>query len=748
MAVVLFIAVINSSLSDTVPRHTRTIYSKQDKLAINSVKLSETEIPLFKRFEIKVDLKATYDNPFDSEDISLDANIILPDSQTITVPGFFKRNYSRRLDQNNEALSPESEGEWCVRFAPFKTGTHQITIVAKDRTGLVKSGPIRFVVAKSDERGFIRISKRDKRFFEYDNGESFYPIGANICWAGGRGTFDYDVWLKKFGENGCNFGRLWLAPHWTTFALDRPGKYEEGRGIGMFDQANAQRIDYVLEQAQKNGINLKLCIESFNVLRRKSGYPEWERTPHNVANGGILKEPIEFWTNPEMERIFKNKLRYLVARYGAYANLMSWEFWNEVDIISDYNVELVKNWHQKMATYLRSIDPYKHLITTSFANTRGEPMIDLLPEIDYVQTHHYGSPDIVLTINKTHKIKSSYGKPHYVGEIGADAGGPRSREDRAGYQVHDPMWISLAIGCSGAAQCWWWDNLIQPNDLYYLYKPFASFIKGIDFPAEHFKPANAQVYWKKPPLPPERYDLIIEGGPVSWGETEFNKPKTVKIDRTGVKSGLPVAGILHGTVNHPTKHNPITFEVSLPYETTFVVEIGGVSGYGGAGLEIILNGKKVLQKDFSDTDNSNETITKYAGEYQIKVPAGKNTIIVNNPGKDWVMASYKFKNAVEKNRPPLFVWGLNGEKTSLIWIRNEFGSWERLCAKKQEEQRVDSTFLTMTGLKQGGYQVEIWDTWGKNPPQKIEAKVGRDGELRIDLPQIQHDIAVKLIRQS
>ncbi|MGB9602139.1 MAG: hypothetical protein ACPMAG_05070, partial [Limisphaerales bacterium] len=68
--------------------------------------------------------------------------------------------------------------------------------------------------------------------------------------------------------------------------------------------------------------------------------------------------------------------------------------------------------------------------------------------------------------------------------------------------------------------------------------------------------------------------------------------------------------------------------------------------------------------------------------------------------------------------------------------------------KKQEEQRVDSTFLTMTGLKQGGYQVEIWDTWGKNPPQKIEAKVGRDGELRIDLPQIQHDIAVKLIRQS
>jgi hypothetical protein len=57
------------------------------------------------------------------------------------------------------------------------------------------------------------------------------------------------------------------------------------------------------------------------------------------------------------------------------------------------------------------------------------------------------------------------------------------------------------------------------------------------------------------------------------GRTEFNKPRTVKIDRTGVKDGSTIAGILHGTVNHPTKHNPVTFEVSLPWETTFIIEV-------------------------------------------------------------------------------------------------------------------------------------------------------------------------------
>lgn len=724
----------------------KTPYAKKEAIAIDSVFISQANVPQFGRVEFSVSLKATYDNPFDADDILLEARIKKPSGETITVPGFYYQPYSRSLQNNREVLAKQGDGEWRVRYAPDKTGEYIATVFAKDRNGSAQSKPVKFNCVKSDTPGFIRISKRNNKFFEFDNGKIFYPVGAKICWGGSRGTYDYDEWLKRYAEAGCNFGRLWLSPHWTTFALERPGKPEEGKGLSVFDLANAFRIEKVLEEAEKYGINIKLCIDSYNILRQKDGYPEWDRTPHNIKNGGLLNTPGEFWTHPEMERLYKNKLRYLVARYGAYANVMSWEFWNEVDIITGYNTKLVRDWHQRMARFLRSIDPYAHLITTSFANTRGDPEIDRLPEIEYVQTHHYGSADIVQTIANAHKQKAVYNKPHYVGEIGADAGGPRAKDDPGGYQVHDPLWVSIAVGCSGAAQPWWWDNLIHPNNLYRLYKPLNEFIKNIDWINESFKPAEFEIQYQNRPVPEKRKDLIIEGGPVSWGETEFNRPKTVIIDRSGVKSGLPVAGILHGTVNHPTKHNPVTFEITLPWATVLEVEVGGVSGYGGAALEITLNGKVVLFKDFPDTDNSTETITKYSGSYKIDIPAGKNIVVVNNPGKDWFMVSYKLRNAIEVTKPDILYWGLTGKTTVLGWIRHAQRTWQRVCAKKETFEKVPPTVILLNGLNAGRWRAEIWDTWNGNILQTTELNVQPRTQTRLTLPAFEHDIAFKIIR--
>lgn len=734
--------------SASFPSEVATPYKTEQKLTINSVSSTKKEASRYEMIEFILDLSATYNNPFDPDDINIQAEIKTPGNQTVKIPAFFYQDFLRKLENNREVLSPKSRGDWRVRFTPWVAGDHQLIVHARDRNGEVKSNPINFAVTESAKEGFIRISKRDKKFFEFDSGKPFYPIGANTCWGGSRGTYDYDEWFKRFSENGCNFGRLWLSPHWTTFALERPGKPEEGKGLGLFDLANAWRIDYVMQLGQTYGINLKLCIDSYNILRKKDAYPEWERTPHNAKNGGILNEPTDFWTNPQMEKLYKNKLRYLVARYGAYANLFAWEFWNEVDITTGFNREIVRDWHQKMAKFLKEIDPYKHLITTSYANSRGEPTIDLLPELDFVQTHHYGSPDLVLTIERYHKLKAAYGKPHYVGEIGADSGGPRAKDDPNGYQIHDPMWASIALGCSGVAQSWWWDNLIYQNNLYHLYKPVAEFLKNIDFPGENFKSFNFQVHWQKTPIPPQRYDLVFEGGPVSWGESEYNKPRTVIINRNGVVSGAPVAGILHGTVNHPKLHNPVTFETSLPWETTFEINVGGVSGYGGASLEVILNDKKVLEKQFVDDDNSTETINKYAGIYKIIVPAGKNKILVRNTGKDWVMVNFKFQNAIEKNTPPLLFWGIAGNKTAIAWIRNEFATWQNICVKKQKIEPIEPTFLISDKLKPGKYQVEFWDTWGKSETkiETIEVKPG--SEVKIPLPAIEHDLAIKFIRME
>src|SRR5262249_5768418 len=152
---------------------------------------------------------------------------------------------------------------------------------------------------------------RDHRYFEFDSGAAYYPIGANVCWGGPRGTYNYDEWFPDYSSAGANYSRLWLSPDWTTFGLERPGKSSEGKGMGQFDLGNAWRLDYVLNLARQKEMYLMLCIESYNILRNKDGAPDWERAPQNSDNGGPLHVWTEFWTNADMDRLYRNKLRYL-----------------------------------------------------------------------------------------------------------------------------------------------------------------------------------------------------------------------------------------------------------------------------------------------------------------------------------------------------------------------------------------------------------------------------------------------------
>ena len=72
----------------------------------------------------------------------------------------------------------------------------------------------------------------------------------------------------------------------------------------------------------------------------------------------------------------------------ALANQCSDEF----STFEKYVSEDVAAWHRDMGRYLRSIDPYNHLITTSWAGIKGDPAVDGLPEMDYIQSHQYGAP--------------------------------------------------------------------------------------------------------------------------------------------------------------------------------------------------------------------------------------------------------------------------------------------------------------------------------------------------------------------
>jgi hypothetical protein len=713
-------------------------------------KVEPPKLPSLERMkvaEFRVDATGTFSNPFDPTDVQLELQVEGPKTK-YTVPGFWFADYKRELRNGKEELTRAGEFGWRVRWSPKASGAHRIRIWFKDQRDVFTTPWKDVNVAESDQPGVIRVSQ-DTRYFAYENGNAYFPIGANTCWGGDRGTFSFDDWFPKYGKAGANFGRLWLSPEWTTFALEKKGKAADGAGMGLFDLGNAWRIDYVMRLAAEHGLNLKLCIDSYNILRNRDAYNYWEQTPHNQDHGGPLRIWRDFWTDSRMERLYRAKLRYLVARYGAYPNLFAWEFWNEVDLVSEFDDRDVRRWHQQQGAFLRSLDPYKHLITTSFSGTAGVRDIDAIPELDFIQTHNYNSPDIVGTIINQQVRKISLGKPHYVGEIGADGGSPRREEDPNGLQIHDPLWASVTTGGSGAAMPWWWDSYIEPNDLYGLFSGIAKFTEGVDFPKEEFRTNRLATTHQEPQKAPSFRDLSLLG-PESWEKAPQNQPQSIRIGPNGeVKGNLPVSGLLHGTRNHPELHNPLTIFTQFKSRKTFEISIRSVSGYGGASAEVMLDGVRVAFKDFPMPEDAAEgqSTNKYNGTLTVSIPSGEHSIVVRNPGKDWFRVSYRIKDAIPDRTPGIEAWGITGRTKCLIWMRPSRRTWSAVIEQKQVRHPVPASYISLSGLAGGNWEVQYWDTWTGRPTRSSNIAVPANGKLRLAVPSFDRDLAVRLNRR-
>ncbi len=719
---------------------------------VYKIQVSAPAIPslkTFEMFEMEVDAKGTFNNPFDPADAALDL-LVENSERKFSVPGFWTAPFERRLNGTTEELTRSGSPGWKIRWTPTEPGTYQVRVRFKDQTDTFITPAQTVTVSKGNGPGFVAVGGKDPRYFVRSDGRSVFPVGTNLCWASPRGTYDYDDWLPKLSANGANFGRLWLSPEIFTFGIERKGKPEEGLGMGQFDLGRAWKIDYVLQSAAKQGIDIKLCIDSFNILRQRDSFNYWEQTPHNRDHGGPLRIWSDFWTDAKMDRLYQNKLRYLVARYGAYTNMFAWEFWNECDITTDFDPVIVKKWHQRMSTVLRALDPYKHLQTTSFSAAAGVRDIDAMPELDYVQTHHYSSPDIVGTIINQQVRKASLDKPHYVGEIGADWTGPRAEEDPTGLQVHDPMWASIVSGGAGAAMPWWWDSLTAPKDLFKLFKPVSEFTKGINFSREEFRVNRPTIAFQTPPKVASYQDVEISGGPEAWEPAPQNQPQRVKISRTGAVTGnVPVSGLLHGQRNHPTWHNPVAFSVNFERKTRFEVDVRGVSGYGGARIEIWVDNERVAAKPFNAPENAADgaIVKKYNGKYGVDLSPGNHSVAVRNNGNDWVQVSYRFKDAVKLTKPALDVWALNGRDYSLIWMRPTGRSWRAVIEEKRTFPKTIPAMLGLKGLAPGRWEVQYWNTWTGDIFKRANVSVSANGAVRIPVPSFEKDLAIRVNRK-
>ena len=710
-------------------------------IQIISATPNATTAPVYARVEIEINLQATYANPFDPNQIAVDANITPPSGQPVTLPGFYYQPFTQDLSTSTETLKPAGSPSWHVRLALNEPGVTKVIIVAKDKTGTAQSKEIDLTATPATRHGFIQVSEKDFHYFAFSDGAPFFPIGSTLL--PHQGLIDLQTWLPALSSSGANTARLMLGPENTPFATNT-----KASGAYKVDLGNAWRLDQAMDQMDKDGINAILCMDNFNELRDRDFDPRWTTNPLNHDNGGPLFTNTEFWKSDVADQIYRNKIRYLVARYSAYANLIGWEFWRDLDLVHGYDPDDVRPWIDHHAQYIKSLDPYGHLVTVSFAAPLGERSIDHLPDIDFVQSHVYDTPDLVPEVTLEQYRKAGYGKPHVVTEVAANSTSDQAKKDTNGLQIHNPGWASIVSGAGGAAMPWWWDTYIFPRRMYNRFSPLAAFVKGIDWGNQNFRPTTPAFRFQEPPSEPIYQDLAIQDGPVSFDNTEYNLPRYVRIRNNAVQYGLPVSGVLQGQKRHPSKFNPITFTMDIKRPTEFDLMIGDVSGAGGAAIQVKLDGEIVLGLDLADPNDleDTDTITKYHGTYSVQIPAGHHVLVVADVGNDWVMANYRFRDIFIRKTPPLIGYCLTGDSIAIAWIRQSDRSWDRIENQKRSVQTCPLTTMLLQNLIAGQWSEEQWDTWTGKVIKRTRITVGSDGTGTVNLPEISADIALKLIK--
>lgn len=436
-------------------------------------------------------------NPFDPAQIDVTATFVGPDGRTLTVPAFFGQDFTRALVGGTEQLTAVGSGSWRVRVTPPVAGQWRWSyraVVPGQPT--VESAQATFTCDPDPtSHGVVRRDPHNPRYLRFDDGTPFVAVGENLGWYGAAGTYDYDRWLDRLAEHGATWVRVWM-PSWAMGleAVRRDGAgavIESSLGNYTTRLDRAWQLDHVIEAARRRGIVVQLVIQNHGAFSLTAN-SEWADNPYNVANGGPLTEPTQVFTDPTARELMKRRIRYLVARWG-YATNLVWELWNEVDLTGGSPAE-VTAWHSEMTEWLAALDPYDHLQTTSIANPydfvldppawRG---LWSLPRIDLVQVHLYGMGadlplDFTQLVPAGFPAAASYGKPVLLAEGGVDWRGPAETlaADPGSLGIHELQWAGWFAGGYGTGMSWWWDNVVDPQDLYHQLDALGVLLDGVD----------------------------------------------------------------------------------------------------------------------------------------------------------------------------------------------------------------------------------------------------------------------------
>lgn len=700
-------------------------------------------------FSMDVD-PALYVNPFDPNDIEFLGIFRSPSGEQYVMPGFWMQPYSDRCPSCEVSdFQPDGEPVWKVRFTPREVGEWTYTLQVRDNGAQAAAREGQFTIVPSENNGFIDVGA-NKRYFQYDSGLPYFPIGHNLKWSwdGGGGLRTYQRWLRGLSEAGGNYARLFIdVPWFIGLEWTRPvGDYRAA-------QRQAAELDAILDTAAEYGIALQVVVLWHQALRVYNGVPvlipenpprpnvspDWDNNPYNVVNAGPLNGPAVFFYDLEAQNLFKRRLRYIAARWGYSPQIFAWEIIDEIDRVGTSDAQARNNWLNSMVSYMRQIDQHGHLITAGSENF--DPAVVANPLLDFTISELYqrrpieAAPDQTTgVVNLLRQQLQLNEAPALLTDFSINPWFEPTADDPEGIHVQTSLWAAALSGSAGGAMSDYWDTYVIPQNLSRYYPPLAAFSAGIDWPNLNLRPVEA--------------GLLVENAPAYAPVrlSSFNRQFAARLENVVTRDITPdgvfpdiatVPSFLYGQVYNTQFSQVQHYRVAPPVDTYLEVAVRSVSSQAGARLVIAVDNQKVVELALGT--NSRDAAVR------VPLKAGEHSVTLDNAGDDWLEINYI---EIGQLIAPARVLTLRDSNAgvALAWIQHRNYTWQNVVSGIEIEP---ITFqYRLGGMPAGRYVAEIWDPISGGVLGEELLRVGDDGILQFRLLPLKSQMAIRAFRQG
>jgi hypothetical protein len=453
--------------------------------SVSVASVNRETVGLYEKFEIIADLRnVVFTNPFDPEQIDLQAEFLAPSGKVWKIPGFYD-NY-------------ESRNQWKVRFAPNEVGQWRFRLLLSNQGQSASSETGTFTAISSPHHGWIRPSPANPHYFVHDDGTPFYGVAFYYPW----GVTNGSTGLARLQEFGGNMFGYW------NIMYGNEGRIIESlvSGLGRYDQAKCGRIDQILEWAESRNLMVMLAIWPHDLLcQTLQGWAkQWDNNPYKT-----ICDVRDFYGSEEAWRYQAKQYRYLIARWGYSRSLAIWEIINEIngtDAWESGRQQEAIAWVGRVHRFFKENDPYGHPTTASMSGGWYRPQ--LYQEVDLPNVHLYETgwraqfPNDPLRssyytyFQVARQMYRDFAKPAILGEAGYT-------DSYGGYPVpspeyttlfHNALWASWAGGLS-ASPFWWAFNYapISTDDLLRQLRSFSTIVQQFPYAYLSLHPAELSV---------------------------------------------------------------------------------------------------------------------------------------------------------------------------------------------------------------------------------------------------------------